>query len=77
MKVAHRRHREVLALEAVVVALSGLETLLHSHQVDYEGELAVVIGRTCKNVSQDEALACVLGYTCANDVSARYIGRLR
>jgi 2-keto-4-pentenoate hydratase/2-oxohepta-3-ene-1,7-dioic acid hydratase in catechol pathway len=42
-----------------------------SDQVDYEGELAVVIGRTCKNVSRAAALDYVLGYTCANDVSAR------
>jgi len=39
--------------------------------VDYEGELAVVIGRRCKNVAVEEALAAVLGYCCANDVSAR------
>jgi 2-keto-4-pentenoate hydratase/2-oxohepta-3-ene-1,7-dioic acid hydratase in catechol pathway len=44
---------------------------LRSEQVDYECELAVVIGRTCKNVSRDRALEYVLGYTCANDVSAR------
>ncbi len=44
---------------------------LHSDQVDYEGELAVVIGKRCKNVSAAEALEYVLGYTCANDVSAR------
>jgi len=44
---------------------------LHSDQVDYEGELAVVIGKTCKNVAEAEALDYVLGYTCANDVSAR------
>lgn len=40
-------------------------------EVDYEGELAVVIGRTARRVSEDEALAHVLGYTCANDISAR------
>ncbi|MDA0738630.1 MAG: fumarylacetoacetate hydrolase family protein [Nitrospirae bacterium] len=40
-------------------------------QVDYECELAVIIGKTAKNVSPDEALDYVLGYTCANDVSAR------
>jgi 2-keto-4-pentenoate hydratase/2-oxohepta-3-ene-1,7-dioic acid hydratase in catechol pathway len=39
--------------------------------VDYECELAVVIGRPCKNVTRDQALEYVLGYTCANDVSAR------
>jgi 2-keto-4-pentenoate hydratase/2-oxohepta-3-ene-1,7-dioic acid hydratase in catechol pathway len=44
---------------------------LRSEQVDYECELAVVIGRPCKNVRKEEALDYVLGYTCANDVSAR------
>lgn len=44
---------------------------LASGEVDYEGELAVVIGRTCKNVRAADALDHVLGYTCANDVSAR------
>lgn len=44
---------------------------LRSDEVDYECELAVVIGRTCQNVSRAEALGHVLGYTCANDVSAR------
>jgi 2-keto-4-pentenoate hydratase/2-oxohepta-3-ene-1,7-dioic acid hydratase in catechol pathway len=33
--------------------------------------LAVVIGRRCKNVARADALDCVLGYTCGNDVSAR------
>ncbi len=44
---------------------------LRSDRVDYECELAVVIGRACKNVSRARALEYVLGYTCANDVSAR------
>jgi len=42
-----------------------------STQVDYEAELAVVIGRRAKNVSVDRALHYVLGYTVFNDVSAR------
>ncbi len=42
-----------------------------SEEVDYECELAVVIGRACKNVRREQALDYVLGYTCANDVSAR------
>jgi 2-keto-4-pentenoate hydratase/2-oxohepta-3-ene-1,7-dioic acid hydratase in catechol pathway len=41
-------------------------------EVDYEGELAVVIGRTCRNVTRAQALDHVLGYSCANDVSARH-----
>lgn len=40
-------------------------------EVDYECELAVVIGREARNVSEADALDYVLGYTCANDVSAR------
>ena len=44
---------------------------LPSTSVDYECELAVVIGKRCKNVSRADALNYVLGYTCANDVSAR------
>ena len=44
---------------------------LKSDEVDYECELAVVIGRRCKNVPRAKALEYVLGYTCANDVSAR------
>lgn len=48
-----------------------LPTHLPSTKVDYECELAVVIGKSCKNVSRARALEYVLGYTCANDVSAR------
>ena len=44
---------------------------LRSDQVDYECELAVVIGKRCKNVTREHAFDQVLGYTCANDVSAR------
>jgi 2-keto-4-pentenoate hydratase/2-oxohepta-3-ene-1,7-dioic acid hydratase in catechol pathway len=44
---------------------------LPSAEVDYECELAVVIGRACKNVPRERALDYVLGYTCGNDVSAR------
>ena len=44
---------------------------LRSDKVDFEAELGVVIGRPCKNVHTEEALSYVLGYVCANDVSAR------
>ena len=40
-------------------------------EVDYECELAVVIGREARNVSESEALSYIFGYTAANDVSAR------
>jgi 2-keto-4-pentenoate hydratase/2-oxohepta-3-ene-1,7-dioic acid hydratase in catechol pathway len=42
-----------------------------SSNVHYEGELAVVIGRMCKDVAPEEAASVIFGYTCANDVTAR------
>ena len=48
-----------------------LPVKLASTKVDYECELAVIIGKRCKNVSKANALDYVLGYTCGNDVSAR------
>ncbi len=44
---------------------------LRSDQVDFEAELAIIIGTECKNVAREEALNYVLGFTIANDVSAR------
>ena len=41
-------------------------------QVDYEGELAVIVGRDCRDVPEDRALSFVGGYAAANDVSARW-----
>ncbi|MBM3265450.1 MAG: fumarylacetoacetate hydrolase family protein [candidate division Zixibacteria bacterium] len=43
--------------------------------IHFEGELAVVIGKKAKDVSEAEALDCVLGYTCGNDISERVIQR--
>jgi 2,4-diketo-3-deoxy-L-fuconate hydrolase len=48
-----------------IVIPSGID------EVDWEAELAVVIGRTARNVQIDDALDFVQGYTCMNDVSAR------
>jgi len=48
-----------------------LPRFLRSDRVDYEGELGVVIGRPCKNLTPEEALSCVLGFVVVNDVSAR------
>ncbi|WP_435203380.1 fumarylacetoacetate hydrolase family protein [Janibacter sp. GS2] len=44
-------------------------------EVHYEGELAVIIGRMCKDIEPDEATKVVFGYTIANDVSARDLQR--
>ncbi len=47
-----------------------------SQRVEHEGELAVVIGRRCRDISEEEdTLAYVLGYTCLNDVTARDLQR--
>jgi 2-keto-4-pentenoate hydratase/2-oxohepta-3-ene-1,7-dioic acid hydratase in catechol pathway len=82
----YRKHAEETGAkfpEYPVVFFKGINTLLNpgeaiqipthlrSDEVDYECELAVVIGRACKNVSRQNALDYVLGYTACNDVSAR------
>ena len=42
-----------------------------TERVDFEGELAVVIGRLCREVPRERAEEVIFGYTCANDVTAR------
>jgi len=56
----------IVGPDAPITWPSGL-----SGEVDYEAELAVVMGRQARNVSEASALDHVLGYTCCNDVSAR------
>lgn len=82
----YRRHAEELGIEPGKYPLVFMKSInavqrpggaieiprtLASEAVDYEGELAVVIGRTCKSATRENALSYVLGYTVANDVSAR------
>ena len=83
----YHQHAEEIGMEApkypvvfmknpASIANPGDPIFLHSScmeppEVDYEAELAVVIGQAAKNVSTDDALKHVLGYTAANDVSAR------
>ena len=45
--------------------------MVDSNCADYESELAIVIGKPAKDVSEENALDYVLGYTAANDVSSR------
>jgi 2-keto-4-pentenoate hydratase/2-oxohepta-3-ene-1,7-dioic acid hydratase in catechol pathway len=45
----------------------------HDERTDYEGELAILIGREAKEVAVEDAAECIFGYTCANDVSQRNI----
>jgi len=44
-----------------------------SSEVDYEGELVIVIGKSAKDISEDEASNFIFGYTCGNDITARDI----
>jgi 2-keto-4-pentenoate hydratase/2-oxohepta-3-ene-1,7-dioic acid hydratase in catechol pathway len=82
----YRRHAEETRAKLPkypVVFSKGVNTLIHPNQprvlprhlrsdeVDYECELAIVIGKSAKKVSRARAFDYVLGYTCANDVSAR------
>ncbi|CAM4319059.1 2-keto-4-pentenoate hydratase/2-oxohepta-3-ene-1,7-dioic acid hydratase in catechol pathway [Paenibacillus endophyticus] len=52
-----------------------IELPLTSDEVDYEAELAIIIGKTAKNVEETDALNYVYGYSCANDLSARNLQR--
>lgn len=82
----YRRHAQETGAqipEFPIVFFKGINTLLNpgdaiqipthmsSDEVDYECELAVVVGRAGKNISRQNAFDHVLGYTCCNDVSAR------
>jgi 2-keto-4-pentenoate hydratase/2-oxohepta-3-ene-1,7-dioic acid hydratase in catechol pathway len=81
----YREHAKESAMDvptAPVVFLKATTSLTGHHQpialpseapskVDYEAELTVVIGKICKNVSEDAAREYIFGYTCGNDVSAR------
>ncbi|NLH95050.1 MAG: fumarylacetoacetate hydrolase family protein [Synergistaceae bacterium] len=44
---------------------------LWAGRIDYEGELAVVIGKTCRNIPEEKAQSVIFGLTCLNDVTAR------
>jgi 2-keto-4-pentenoate hydratase/2-oxohepta-3-ene-1,7-dioic acid hydratase in catechol pathway len=56
---------------AVIASGDEIASPPSSERVDYEGELAVVIARLCRDVPEERAMDVVLGYTCANDVTAR------
>jgi 2-keto-4-pentenoate hydratase/2-oxohepta-3-ene-1,7-dioic acid hydratase in catechol pathway len=57
--------------ESIVGAHRPLRMPTASTHFDYEGELAVVVGSLARDVSTENALACVAGYTCFNDGSVR------
>ncbi len=62
----------ILHEDDIAIPQCCLDEATGGPQVDYEGELAVIIGTPARDVAHDEALDHVLGYCCANDVSARW-----
>jgi 2-keto-4-pentenoate hydratase/2-oxohepta-3-ene-1,7-dioic acid hydratase in catechol pathway len=66
MPVLFAKYRNALAGPGEEIRLPSA-----SKMVDYEAELAVVIGARCKDISPEEALSFVFGYTCANDLTMR------
>ena len=58
--------------DEIVVPVIARDERFGGNQTDFEVELAVIVGRDCKDVSVDEAMGYVLGYCCGNDVSARW-----
>lgn len=69
----------VLFIKPTTALIAHEETIDYpaiSQRVDYEAELAVVIGKTCKAITPLEAKHCIFGYTALNDVTARDIQKL-
>lgn len=71
----HFPERAVIFLKATTSVVGPGDAIrlpaIAPDEVDYEAELAIVIGKRAKNLSEADALSAVFGYTCANDVSAR------
>lgn len=70
-------HPMIFTKNVVAAGLDGDEIVVPKicqdrEQVDFEAELAVIIGTKAREVSKADALGYVLGYCCANDVSARW-----
>lgn len=63
------------APSAIIGPDDRIEMPSASQQVEHEGELGVIIGFTGRNISENDALAYVFGYTCVNDVTARDLQR--
>ncbi len=63
-------------LTALIAHGEAIEYPAISQRVDYEAELAVVIGRRCRNVTPLEAQSCIFGYTALNDVTARDLQKI-
>lgn len=64
--IGYRANNALIAQDEAIVVPGDATEL-----VQYEGELVAVIGKRAKNLSEEDALSCVLGYTIGNDVSER------
>ncbi|HSV36521.1 MAG TPA: fumarylacetoacetate hydrolase family protein [Ramlibacter sp.] len=68
----------VIFMKPSTAAVGPGDPIVYPHDgeiVHYEGELCAVIGRTARYVKEEDALDCVLGYTCGNDISDRVVQR--
>lgn len=68
----------VLFLKPPSAVIGHMDKIVYprmSEQVDFEAELAVVIGKRCKNIKREKAADVIAGYTCFNDVTARDLQR--
>lgn len=78
MKMARPDH-PIIFLKAPSALIGDGENIVYPHQtkeLHYEAELAIVIKDRIRNISKDEALRHVLGFACANDVTARDLQNL-
>lgn len=74
MKVATPEHPEIFLKPATTISTATAPIIIPKtchNQVDAEVELAIVIGKDCKDLTPETAMHHVLGYTVANDVTAR------
>jgi 2-keto-4-pentenoate hydratase/2-oxohepta-3-ene-1,7-dioic acid hydratase in catechol pathway len=62
----------ILDGEDIVIPAIARDERFGGNQTDYEAELAVILGRDVKDATEENAMEAVLGYCCANDVSARW-----
>lgn len=69
------RKDPLVFLKPPTVLIGDADTIRYpaalTSRVEFEGELAVIIGRTVKDATPERAAECILGYTCMNDVTAR------
>ncbi len=78
LKMAMPEHPLIFIKPSTSVIGNGDAIILpaQTKELNYEGELAVIIKEKTKNISKDEARRFVAGYTCANDVTARDLQRI-